>query len=218
MPPTSLPIAAILAEGVAVFRKDAGRFVIRAAPLMAIPTLVIAVRQATGDYWLNLLLWLLSLILAGYAMWPLSRSVLSAVSARAVTPPPRDDWWVRDGFVRTSVAFFLTVAVGIVFLVVPGFMVAMIYGLYPFLIIERRARGFQALALSSDLTRGNRIRLLRLQLVCLLLFAPGGACLYLWSSNPLGMVAFWAVGTPALAAAFSTMAVAYRKLADRPAR
>ncbi len=213
MQPPSLPIAGVLAKGLGVLRADPGRLLVRASLLMAIPALVIGVRQATDSYWLNMLLWLFSLVLGGYAAWPLSRSVLAAASPGRSGPPPGDDWWVRDGFVRASVAFYLTVAVGIVFLVVPGFMIAMIYGLYPFLIIERRARGFHALALSSDLTRGNRIRLLRLQLVCLLLFVPAGACLYLWNPHPLGVVAFWAVSTPAMAATFSIMAGAYRTLA-----
>ena len=77
--------------------------------------------------------------------------------------------------------FFLTVAVGTVFFIVPGIMVLMIYSLYAFLIVERRASGFQALARSAEVTSGNRIRLLGVVFVCAMLFIPGVAALY-WTA------------------------------------
>lgn len=177
---------------------------------MAVPALVLLVND---NYWLNMLMWLMGLVLAGYAAWPLSRHALAAVTPGPAGRPVRDDWWVRDGFVRTSVAFFLTVAVGTVFFVIPGIMVLMIYSLYPFLIIERRATGFVALAASSELTRGNRFRLLGLQFVSLTAFLPAAVCLYRWGPQPWSAVAFWALGAPALAGTFTTMAAAYRSLA-----
>lgn len=216
--PPPLPVGSVLSEGLAGFGRHANRLLSRSSYVMAVPALVLLVSQATDSYWLNLLIWLLGLPLGGYAAWPLSRTALAAVSSARSDRIPRDDWWVRDGFVRASVAFFLTVAVGTVFFVVPGIMVLMIYSLYPFVIVERRAGGFQALALSSELSRGNRIRLLRLVVVvCLAFFVPGAAFMYLGSSSPWAAIAFWLLGTPVLAAASTIFASAYRAIA-RPAR
>ena len=212
--PPALSVGSVLSKGMAGFLEHANRLLTRSSYLMAVPALVLLIRQATDHYWLNMVVWLLGLALGGYAAWPLSRNALAAVSSGR---PPRlspADWWVRDGFVRASVAFFLTVAVGTVFLVVPGIMVLMIYSLYPFAIVDRRAAGFQALALSSELSKGNRIKLLRLVAVCLAFFVPGMASLYLWSSSPWGAIALWILGTPALAAASTIMASAYRSIRD----
>jgi len=210
-----LSVSKVLSAGISGFRRHDKRLLARSSYLMAVPALVLLVNQATDSYWLNLLIWLLGLSLGGYAAWPLSRTALAAVSSDRSGRPPRDDWWVRDGFVRASAAFFLTVSVGTVFLVVPGIMVLMIYSFYPFLIVERRAGGFQALALSSELSRGNRMRLLRLVLGCSVFFGPGLALLYLWSSSPWGAIAFWVLGTPALAVAAVIMATAYRTIVRR---
>ena len=209
--PPALSVGSVLSKGMAGFRGHANRLLTRSSYLMAVPALVLLIRQATDHYWLNMVVWLLGLALGGYAAWPLSRNALAAVSSARPSP---DDWWVRDGFVRASVAFFLTVAVGTVFLVVPGIMVLMIYSLYPFAIVDRRAAGFQALALSSELSRGIRIKLLRLVAVCLAFFVPGMASLYLWSSSPWGAIGLWVLGTPALAAASTIMASAYRSICD----
>ena len=206
-----LPVGRVLQRGLAGFRAGGGVMMVRAAVLMAVPAGVLLVRLATGGYWTNLALWILALVVAGYAAWPLSRTALAAVSPGTRTDPPRDDWWVRDGFVRCSVVFLLTVAVGTVFFIVPGIMVLMIYSLYPFLIVERRASGFHALAGSSQLTSGNRIRLLGIVLVCVLLFVPGLA-LYAWSQGPAGIIALLVLGTPAMAFSFTSVAAAYREL------
>lgn len=189
---------------------------VRAAVLMAVPTGVLLVALATGNYWTNLALWILALVVAGYAAWPVSRTALAAVSPGARAGPPRDDWWVRDGFVRSSAVFFLTVAVGTLFFIVPGIMVLMIYSLYLFLIVERRASGFQALALSAQLTSGNRIRFLGVVFVCAMLFVPGLAALAAINGGEQGLagiMALWVLGTPALALSFTSLAAAYRELA-----
>ncbi len=192
--------------------KNAPHLLLRSAVLAAVPALVLLARQATDSYWLNLLVWLLGVTLAGYAAWPLSRHALAATSPHQPAPPSADDWWARDGFVRASMVFYITVAVGVVFLVVPGVMVIMIYCLYPFFIVDRKARGIRALAYSSEMSRGNRIRLLGLQLVLLTAFAPGVASLYLWNTGPGSVIAFWVLITPALAAAFTIIAAGYRAL------
>ena len=208
-----LPVGRVLRSGLAGFRAGGGALPARAAVLMAVPAAVLLVRLATDGYWTNLALWILALVVAGYAAWPVSRTALAAVSAGAPAAPSSDDWWVRDGFVRCSAVFFLTVAVGTVFFVVPGIMVLMIYSLYPFLIVERRASGFAALAVSSQLTSGNRIRLLGVVLACAAPFAPGAAAFYAGNQGLVAIIALWLLGTPALALGFTSLAAAYRELA-----
>ena len=210
--PPSILVISLLREGWAGFGRHPSSLLARSAYLMAVPTAVLLVGRSTDNYWAELAVWLLGLVLGGYAAWPLSRTALVVVSAGSRGGSSGGDWWVRDGFVRASVAFFFTVAVGTVFLIVPGIMVLMIYSFYAFLIVERRAKGFQALALSSELTRGNRIRLLRLALVCLALFAPAAALLYLSQSSTPGIIGMLVLGTPALALTSTTGAAAYRTI------
>ena len=203
----------MLRNGLAGFRAGGGALVVRAAVLMAVPAAVLLVPLAIDGYWTNLALWILALVVAGYAAWPISRTALAAVSPGAPMAPSPDDWWVRDGFVRCSAVFFLTVSVGTVFFVVPGIMVLMIYSLYPFLIVERRAAGFPALAQSSHLTSGNRIRLLGVVVTCAALFAPGAAAFYAGNQGLAAIFALWLLGTPAVAFGFTSLAASYRELA-----
>ena len=145
---------------------------------MAVPALVLLVWQSSGSirdtnplfFWFYLLVWLGGFVVTGYAGWPLARTALATASPDH--SPADDDWWVRDGFVRTTAVFCFTVAVGTVFLVVPGIMVLMIYSLYPFVIVDKKAKGFGSLAMSSELGKGNRIPLLGLMVAALLFFAP----------------------------------------------
>ncbi len=186
--------------------------------LLAVPVMVLLVWQSSEGtrennplfFWLYLLIWLGSFLVAGYVGWPLARSALAAVSPE--TTPEDGDWWVRDGFVRATAAFSFTVAVGMVFLVIPGLMVLMIYTFFPFLIIERKAKGFLSLAQSAELTRGNRMRLLVLVLVLTALFIPAAYSYTQWGPGALGVVAAWLLGTPVLALGAVTMAAGYRTL------
>ena len=186
---------------------------LHSALVLAVPAAVLLFRRATDDYWTNLAVWLAALVLAGYASWPLSRTALASVSPGSSGRAAQEDWWVRDGFVRASVIFFITVSVGLLFLVIPGLMVLMIYSLYPFVIIERKAAGLQALTRSSELTGGNRIRLLRLLLISLLTLAPAVAALYVWGADPWGIIVAWVLGVPGLALTSANVAAAYRIIA-----
>ena len=67
-----LPVGRVLQNGLAGFRAGGGALIARAAVLMAVPTAVLLVRLAIGSYWTNLALWILALVLAGYAAWPIS--------------------------------------------------------------------------------------------------------------------------------------------------
>jgi hypothetical protein len=210
--PPVFRVGAVFGDGLTGLGRSPFSLLVRSASVMAVPTAVLLIRQATDSFWTHLVVWLLGLALGGYAAWPLATTALSTVSPGRKAGVSGDDWWARDGFVRASVVFLFTVAVGTVFLVVPGIMVLMIYSLYAFLIVERKATGFEALALSSELTRGNRVRLLRLVLICLLLFVPAGAALYVSSRTPMGVIGMLVLGTPALALASATWAAAYRTI------
>ena len=190
---------------------------IRSLVLMAVPSLVLLVWQSAGTmretnplfFWFYLLVWLGGFVVTGYAGWPLARTALATVSPDYI--PADDDWWVRDGFVRTTAVFCFTVAVGTVFLVVPAVLVLMIYSLYPFVIVDKKAKGFGSLAVSSELGRGNRMPLLGLMLAALLFFAPAVFLFFQMAGFP-GILALWVLGAPALSLVATIMAAAYRIL------
>lgn len=210
----------MLADGIRAFSRFQGALLARSAFVMAVLAVVLLVWQYSENnrqenplfFWVYLLIWMGSFAVAGYAGWPLARAALAATSPRPEPYAHRDDWWVRDGFVRTTAAFSFTVAVGMLFLVIPGLMVLMIYTFYPFLILDRRAKGFQSLAASAELTRGNRIPLLGLVLILATPFIPAGAVLFLWEPGPMRIVAFWVLATPALSMAAAIIATAYMRL------
>ncbi|MYH05304.1 MAG: hypothetical protein F4194_02285 [Acidimicrobiia bacterium] len=201
----------------AAFLRSPVPLLIRSLVLMAVPSLVLLVWQSAESlretnplfFWFYLLIWLGGFFVTGYAGWPLARTALSAVSPDHV--PAEDDWWVRDGFVRTTAVFCFTVAVGTVFLVVPAILVLMIYSLYPFVIVDKKAKGFGSLAISSELGKGNRMPLLVLMLAALLFFAPA-IVLFFQIAGPPGILALWVLGTPALSLVATIMAAAYRIL------
>ena len=55
-----LPVGRVLRNGLSGFLAGSGALMVRAALLMAVPTGVPLVRQATGSYWTNLALWILA--------------------------------------------------------------------------------------------------------------------------------------------------------------
>ncbi len=201
----------------AAFLRSPVPLLIRSLVLMAVPSLVLLVWQSAENlretntlfFWFYLLIWLGGFVVTGYAGWPLARTALSAVSPDYVLAD--DDWWVRDGFVRTTAVFCFTVAVGTVFLVVPAILVLMIYSLYPFVIVDKKAKGFGSLALSSELGKGNRMPLLGLMLAALLFYAPAIYLFFQVAGLP-GILALWVLGAPALSLVATIMAAAYRIL------
>lgn len=199
------------------FLRSPAPLLIRSLVLMAVPSLVLLVWQSAENlrgtnslfFWFYLLIWLGGFVVTGYASWPLARTALAAVSPDYV--PADDDWWVRDGFVRTTALFCFTVAVGTVFLVVPAILVLMIYSLYPFVIVDKKAKGFGSLAMSSELGKGNRMPLLGLMVAALLFFAPA-IVLFFQIEGPPGILALWVLGAPAFSLVTTIMAAAYRIL------
>lgn len=215
-----LPVGTVFGRGVRAFFLYPGPLMARSLVLLAVPAIVLLIWQASEAmretnplfFWVYLLIWLGSFVVAGYVGWPLARAALAAAASDYT--PQDEDWWVRDGFVRATAVFSSTVAVGFLFLLIPGLMVLMIYTFYPFLIIERKSKGFLSLAVSAELTRGNRMRLLVLVLILTALFIPAGWLFYLWTPGTLGILAFLLLGAPALAISAATVAVAYRTIRD----
>ncbi len=212
----------VLSHGVRAFLRSPAALLIRSLILMAVPSGVLLVWQSSDNirdtnplfFWFYLLVWLGGFVATGYTGWPLARTALAMVSSDPDPSIERDDWWVRDGFVRTTAVFCFTVAVGTVFLVVPGIMVLMIYSLYPFVIIDRKAKGFGSLAMSSELGRGNRVPLLGVTLVGTLFFAPS-IILFAQTDGLARILALWLLGAPALSLLATIMATAYRTLTLR---
>lgn len=211
----------MLSEGIRAFLNSPTALTARSLYVLAVPAVVLAIWQASEStrasnplfFWVYLFIWFGSFFATGYVGWPLARTALAAASPD-LSSDRDDDWWVRDGFVRATAAFSFTVAVGMVFLVIPGLMVLMIYTFYPFLIIERKTRGFMSLAMSAELTSGNRIRLLVVALVMAVLFIPAAVWFYRSGPGMVGILGFWVLAAPALSVAAVTMAAAYRILTD----
>ena len=61
--PSSIHITSVFRKGLSGFGKHPSTLLIHSAYLMAVPTSVLLVRQATENFWANLLLWLLGLVL-----------------------------------------------------------------------------------------------------------------------------------------------------------
>lgn len=219
--PLPLSLGTVLSEGIRAFLNSSTALMTRSLYVLAVPGVVLAIWQASEStresnplfFWIYLFIWFGSFFATGYVGWPLARTALAAATP-GLSSDRDDDWWVRDGFVRATAAFSFTVAVGMVFLVIPGLMVLMIYTFYPFLIIERKTRGFMSLAMSAELTSGNRMRLLVVALVMVALFIPAAAWFYRSGPGMVGILGFWVLAAPALSVAAATMAAAYRILTD----
>ncbi|MFI4850614.1 MAG: hypothetical protein ACIAZJ_16010 [Gimesia chilikensis] len=54
-----------------------------------------------------------------------------------------------------SLLFFVMYAVGLVFLIVPGIIIMLMFSPYPYLLIDRNLPGIEALTESRQITRGN---------------------------------------------------------------
>ncbi|MCQ3802505.1 MAG: hypothetical protein OXC98_09140 [bacterium] len=219
--PLPLRLVTVLSEGIRAFLNSPAALMARSLYVLAVPAVVLAIWQAGEStregnpifFWVYLFIWCGSFFVTGYVGWPLARTALAAASPD-LSSDRDDDWWVRDGFVRATAAFSFTVAVGMVFLVIPGLMVLMIYTFYPFLIIEKKTKGFMSLAMSAELTSGNRIRLLIVALVMAVLFIPAAFWFYRSGPGLVGILGFWLLAAPALSVAAVTMAAAYRILTD----
>ena len=94
-------------------------------------------------------------------------------------------------FMIASVVFGILVMIGMVLLVVPGVILALMMGMYAFLVVEKNMKGIDALKASKELTKGARWQLLGFGLLLLLLNMLGAVALLvgLLVTMPMSMVA-----------------------------
>ncbi len=94
-------------------------------------------------------------------------------------------------YVLASILYTLAVLVGLVLLVVPGIMVAIVFGYYGYFIIDKGMGPVDALKASAALTKGVRWKLLGFGLVMIILNAVGGLLvgLGLFVTVPVSLVA-----------------------------
>lgn len=114
----------------------------------------------------------------------------------------RNFWSDRDKFLPflgASVLFGIMLALGFVLLIVPGVIVLVTFGLYSYLIVDKKAGVIEALKMSASLTKGNRWNLF-LFLLAGFFINVGGALL-------LGVGLLWTIPTTTIA-----FAAIYRKL------
>jgi hypothetical protein len=85
-----------------------------------------------------------------------------------------------------SVLFYLMFAVGMVFCIVPGVVVGLMFCMFLYPIVDRGAGPVEALQLSQRMTEGNRLLLLGLYLIIFAIaIAIGFAVLFASTVNPL---------------------------------
>ncbi len=97
----------------------------------------------------------------------MSLGALRGQSVRAIDV--FDGFRVFSNAAVANILFGLAAAMGIVLFVVPGIVVILVFGFWPFGVAERGMRHVEALRFSYDLTRGYRWRLLVASALALLL-------------------------------------------------
>ena len=112
--------------------------------------------------------------------------------------------------IGASILFVLMVAIGLVFLIVPGVYLALRFGQYMKAIVDRDLGVMEAFAYSSSLTTNNRLNLLLLSLLCMLIVL-GGMLLC-----GVGLIFAVPVVWLSSVAAYRWMQYGHRAVMDRP--
>jgi len=76
-------------------------------------------------------------------------------------------------YLLATILFYLAASVGLALLVVPGIIVMVVFGYYPFFIIDQGLGPVDALKASAALTEGVRLKLFGFGLVVILLYLLG---------------------------------------------
>ena len=104
-------------------------------------------------------------------------------------------------FILASILFYIGLVIGLILLIIPGIIFAVVFGFYGFVIAERpEGTGvIEALQASADLTRGHRWQLFGLGILLLLINIVGLlACL-------IGVIFTWGITLIAWAYAYRTL-------------
>lgn len=139
--------------------------------LSGLVNLLLASLDATQSFLGNIVVFLINqLITIGWL-----RIALDAIDGRQIeTDRVRDAFSVFVPFLVAAVLFSLGVTIGLVLLVVPGIVFAVVFGFYGWALVDGAVDdGVAALRYSAEITRGQRWQLFGFLLVLLLLNIVG---------------------------------------------
>jgi uncharacterized membrane protein len=166
--------------------------------------LVVLISSVNGDAGLNLAFQLLGVLVDLLLVLGLVRASLDVVQGRT---PTLAEVFRPDGYgpyIIASILFLVGVWLGIVLLVVPGIIFAIIFQFYGYVVAEHPdVPATVALQRSAQITRGVRIRLFGLSVVLVLLNLAGAMLCF------VGLIVTYAVTGIALA-------YVYRLLTGQP--
>jgi uncharacterized membrane protein len=141
---------------------------------------------------LSCVLSLISIILNTLIGLGLTKVTLDLAERR--TPQLSDLWAPAPLFLNyllAEIIFGVMFTIGLVFLVVPGIIVAVVFGLYAYVIVDRGAGPIEALSRSAEITKGVRMDLFIFGLLLIGINILGALVLLvgLLISVPISMVA-----------------------------
>jgi uncharacterized membrane protein len=141
---------------------------------------------------LSCVLSLISIILNTLIGLGLTKVTLDLAERR--TPQLSDLWAPAPLFLNyllAEIIFGVMFTIGLVFLVVPGIIVAVVFGLYAYVIVDRGAGPIEALSRSAEITKGVRMDLFIFGLLLIGINILGALVLLvgLLISVPVSMVA-----------------------------
>jgi uncharacterized membrane protein len=151
-----------------VYWKNVGTLVVIALVIFAINVAIGSVGRAIGGgSGMQLLVQILANLIALFLTLGWMR--VSIEITRGVKPQVGDVFKAQGygPYILASIVFFVGFVIGLILLIVPGIIFAVVYGFYGFVIAER-GDGVgvgEALARSADLTRGHRWQLFGLAIV-----------------------------------------------------
>jgi hypothetical protein len=205
-PPSSPPSGRPLDVG-AAFSYGWNAWIQHAGPMVGLAAVVVGVNLVIGLLGsasdavaalvvFNLLSFVVSIVLG----MGLIRGALAVTEGRM---PSFSMFLETDGFwwyLIATLVYFLGVALGLVLLIVPGIIIAIMWQFYGFAIVERPTTTIgQALGRSVDITRGSRWQLLGMSVLLVLLNIVGIlAC-------GIGVIVTYGISVLTLAYAYKTL-------------
>ena len=151
-----------------------------------------AFRDRDQSVGLSCVLGLISIVLNTLISLGLTKVTLDLAERR--TPQLSDLWAPAPLFLNYLIAeiiFGFMFAIGLVFFVVPGIIVAVVFGFYSYVIVDRGAGPIDALSRSAEITKGVRMDLFIFGLLILGINILGALVLLvgLFVTIPISMVA-----------------------------
>ena len=183
--------------------RHAGPYLLVSLVVFAGNTVVVLLAAANSNTGLQLAFELLGALVDLLLLLGLIRASLEVVAGRT---PRLGEVFRPDGYgpyLVASIFFLVGTYLGMILLVVPGLVFAVVFQFYGYVVAEQPdISATLALRRSAEITRGARIRLVGLAIVLLLLNLAGVMCV-------VGLILTYAISALALA-------YAYRVLSDQP--